>query len=93
MSNIYTYNNYNNTISQASLDTSSNLNILVSIDRYNTLKTETMTRYRIEHVKNKDKDDDKLNGNLFGNQSIVESSKNFFFLYGNLFELLNKKKK
>jgi hypothetical protein len=74
--NLHTYNNYNNTTSQASLDTSSNLNTLISIDRYNTVKTETMTRYRIEHIKNEDKDEDKLNGNLFGNQSIVESSKN-----------------
>jgi hypothetical protein len=78
--NQITYNTYSNTNvnTQGNLGTSTNLNLhpMVSIDRYNTVKTETMTRYRNEHLKTEDKDEEKLNGNLFGNQSEVESSKN-----------------
>lgn len=74
-------NNSNNLLSsvtntQGNLATE-NINNLVSIDRYVTVKTETMGKYRTEIIKQQeDKDDDKLNGGLFGNQSVLESSKN-----------------
>jgi hypothetical protein len=59
------------------LNSPKNINNLVSIAKYNSVKTETMAKYRIEIIKKEEeKDDDKLNGNLFGNQSSVESSKN-----------------
>lgn len=53
----------------------SNNNNIISIDKFNNVKTETMTKYRTEvKRKEEEKDDDKINGNLFGNQSVVESS-------------------
>jgi len=67
---------YSNVYAHTSPD-APNLNKMVSIDRYNTVKTETMSNYRTELIKkDEEKDEDKLNGGLFGNQSVVESSKN-----------------
>lgn len=45
---------------------------LISLDKYNTVKTETMAKYRHETVQKDDDDDDKINNNH--NKSIASSA-------------------
>ena len=49
---------------------------LISIDKFNNIKSETMEKYKFEKVsKHSVKEEVNLDGNLFGNQSSVEHTK------------------